>query len=80
MTKTKIRYKKIYCEALKKHLSQGGSYASFSRKIGVNKNTLYNWERYRPEWAEAKTVGKELWSQTLTKMNKQISQMWCCSE
>lgn len=51
------KYKKEYCEQLIEHFEEGFSYGSFAGKIGVNQDTLYEWEKVHPEYSESKKIG-----------------------
>lgn len=59
-------YLEEYCDKLIEHMASGLSYESFAalvknfgRRMGVNRNTLYDWEKVHPEWCEAKEIGHE---------------------
>lgn len=43
-------YKTEYCRAIIAHCEQGSSIASFARKCGVSRATLYNWRKDFPEF------------------------------
>ena len=51
-------YKTDYDERLIEHLNRGLSYESFAGVVGVNRDTLYEWEKRYPTWKEAKALGK----------------------
>lgn len=53
------RYKDEYCSMLAEHLKQGFSYETFAAVVGVNVDTLYEWEKRFPEFSEAK---KNFWT------------------
>lgn len=53
----KTKYKPEFCQRLIAHMSEGFSYASFAGLIGVNRDTLYEWEKKHEDWAEAKKLG-----------------------
>lgn len=40
-------------------MQQGYSFEAFGGRVGVSKQTLYNWEKKFPEFAEAKAVAFE---------------------
>jgi transposase-like protein len=52
------KYEPEYCEELIKTMSEGFSIEGFAGKIGVSKQTIYNWATTYPEFAEAKAVGE----------------------
>lgn len=47
-------YQPHYCDMLIEHMERGLSYTTFSAKVDVNLDTLYEWERNFPEFSEAK--------------------------
>lgn len=55
--------------ALINHMAKGYSYKSFAGIIGVNLDTMYNWERLFPEWKNAKEHGKILELATWEKIH-----------
>lgn len=52
-------YKKAFEKQLYEHMSQGFSYESFAGKIGVTRETLYDWEKKHPNFSYMKNVGRE---------------------
>lgn len=48
------KYKPEYCDVLEGHFEQGYSYEAFAGRIGVSKQTLYDWEKAHPEFLDAK--------------------------
>lgn len=48
------KYKKKYCELLKQHRKDGYGYHSFAAIVGVDIETLYNWEKANPDFLGAK--------------------------
>lgn len=47
-------FKKRYCKDLIAHMKSGLSYETFAATINKSRETLYEWEKQFPEWAEAK--------------------------
>jgi hypothetical protein len=54
------KYRKEYCDALIKHMEDGGDFESFGAIPRVSKKTLYNWVNTHEEFLHAKEVGLEL--------------------
>jgi hypothetical protein len=54
MAGRKTKYLEEYCEDLIGHMKDGSSYKSFAAKIGVNVDTLYEWEKVHTEFSESK--------------------------
>ena len=52
-------YKPEYCQMLIEHMNGGYSFESFAGLIGVNKDTLYEWEKVNPEFSDSKKDGFE---------------------
>jgi hypothetical protein len=48
------KFKHEYCEDLIRWFKAGNSYTPFALEVGVNPDTLYQWEKDYPEWKEAK--------------------------
>ncbi len=48
------KYKPEYCESLIAHMKSGLSYESFGPSIGVNRDTLYQWEHTHDAFSDAK--------------------------
>jgi len=53
-------YRKKYCEMLTEHMRGGKSFETFATAVGVARDTLYQWTKRHPEFAEAKTKATEL--------------------
>lgn len=53
------KYKPEYCEQLVEYMGKGFSYTTFAVTIepNVNVDTLYEWEKVHPEFADAKRRG-----------------------
>lgn len=51
-------YKPEYCELLIRHMAKGGSFTAFGAIADVSRETLYQWTREFPEFAEAKSNGE----------------------
>lgn len=61
-------YKKEYCEMLKQHCAKGFTFESFAGKVGVCRDTLYEWTRANKDFSYAKKQAKEINRQTLEAM------------
>lgn len=48
------KYLPEYCEQLIQHMSEGYSFESFAGKIGVSKQTIYDWEKANKDFLDAK--------------------------
>ena len=53
------KYRPEYCDDLIQHMAQGYSFEAFAGKLGVHKQTLYNWAAEHTEFFDAKKVGFE---------------------
>lgn len=51
------KYNPKYCAELIDHMAHGLSFEAFAGRIGVSKQTLYDWEKAQPEFLDAKEVG-----------------------
>ena len=67
---TKFQYK--FCKDLVDHMTTGLSYASFAGVVGVNRDTLYQWEKRYPEWKLAKEIG---WEKSRLYWDKRVLRM-----
>lgn len=52
----KTKYKPEYCQELISHMESGYSFESFGAKIGVARDSVYEWTKQFPEFAEAKKM------------------------
>lgn len=48
------KYKPEYCDLVVEHMEKGLSFEAFAAVIKVNRDTIYEWEKVHPEFAEAK--------------------------
>jgi hypothetical protein len=51
------KYKPEFCDQLIEHMSEGYSIESFAGKIGVGRQSLYNWFKNNEDFSEAKEIG-----------------------
>jgi transposase-like protein len=51
-------YKPEYCEELEAHMAIGYSFESFAGKIGVDRDTLYEWRKVHQDFSDAFKRGK----------------------
>ena len=61
------KYRKAYCQQIIDHMSEGYSIEAFAGKLGISKNTLYDWLKLHEDFADAKQVGtsaSQLWWET----------------
>jgi hypothetical protein len=56
-TKYAPKYKPEFVESLIDHMSEGYSIESFAGRIGVSRQSLYNWFKEHADFAEAKEIG-----------------------
>lgn len=52
------KYNPALIEDLVKHMTQGLSFESFAGRVGVHKDTLYEWLKHHPEFSDAKKRGE----------------------
>lgn len=50
-------YRPEYCEEVVKHCAEGLSFEAFAGRVSVSIETIYEWARRYPEFAEAKKRG-----------------------
>lgn len=55
------KYKPEYCQLLIDHCAKGYSYDAFAGSVGVDVDTLYEWEKVHAEYSEAKKIA---WSKS----------------
>ncbi len=53
------KYKAEFCERLIAHMAKGLPYETFSAEIEVGRDSLYEWEKKHPEFADAKKRARE---------------------
>ncbi len=52
------KYRPEYCDAVVDYMSQGYSKTAFAGKIGVSRETLYEWSKEHPEFSYAVKIGE----------------------
>jgi len=52
-------YKEEYCELVIQHMAKGFSFESFAGKVGVSKQTLYDWAERFPAFLDSKNAAFE---------------------
>lgn len=52
------KYQKKFCKMLIEHMAKGLSYESFAGYLGVNRSTIYEWEKHE-DFSDAKNLGIE---------------------
>ncbi len=57
---SRCKYKKEHCDTLIDLMSKGFSMEAVAGKIGINRDTIYDWVKKYPEFAEAKELGEAL--------------------
>ena len=62
------KYKEEYCERLIKHMSTGVPYETFAPEIGVDRDTLYTWEKAHKQFADAKKRARDHQYKALTSI------------
>lgn len=56
----KSKYHPKFCKELITHLQSGLSFESFAGNIRIHPDTINNWAKKHPEFAEAKAIGHEI--------------------
>lgn len=51
------RYRKSFCKDLIEHFKLGFSFETFGARVHCSKDTLYQWLKKHPEFADAKNIG-----------------------
>lgn len=46
-------YKAAYCKEVRDYMGSGYSLTAFAGKIGVSRDTVYEWEKTKPEFSDA---------------------------
>ena len=52
------KYNPSYCQELIDHMSTGYSFESFAGKIGVDRDTIYEWRKVHPAFSDAFRCGQ----------------------
>lgn len=65
-------YKPEYIQQLLDHSKEGYSFESFGAKVGVHRDTLYNWCDLYPEFSDARKRAKELLTSYFEDIFKRI--------
>lgn len=66
----KIPFNPAWCQMLITHMAEGFSFESFAGRIGISKQTLYNFAKTEPSFLDAKEIGTEkcrLWFESIGK-------------
>lgn len=53
------KYRGEYCQQLIKYMATGMPYETFAAEIGVDRDTLYEWEKKYKAFSDAKKIAKE---------------------
>lgn|GEM_PF-2332992 len=56
----KTKYRAEMCDEVIEYFKQGMSLTEVAVKIGVTRETVYQWIKSKPEFSEAMTIGREL--------------------
>lgn len=54
------KFRPEYCQKLKDFMSKGYSFLAFAAEVGVNQDTLYQWQKDQPSFSEAVKEANEL--------------------
>ena len=65
------KYRPDYCGLLILHMGKGKSFKSFAGAIGVTRNTLYQWKRSIPDFADAVDIA---WSKAMLYWETQLDE------
>lgn len=68
------KYKPIMCKRVKDYLSQGYSKRATAGLMGVHVDTLFEWIKVHPEFAEAMAVGSQMGEARYTKLMMNMSE------
>lgn len=68
------KYKPIMCKRVKDYLAQGYSKRATAGLLGVNADTLFEWVKVHPEFAEAVSVGSQMGEARYTKLMMNMSE------
>lgn len=65
------KYKPEYCEKIIDHMRHGKSQVSFAASIGVDRDTIYEWDKNYPEFSgalkEAKSLSQDYWEDLIAR-------------
>lgn len=59
MAGSETKYKPKYCKKLVDHMSKGYSLETFGHKVGVTRQTVYNWIKQFPDFKKAKDEAQQ---------------------
>lgn len=66
------KYKEEFCKIAHDHLSEGYSLASVSGKLGVSRDSLFEWAKVHPNFSDAVSMGRAngmlVWEDRLAKI------------
>jgi hypothetical protein len=52
------KYEERFCEMLIDHMTEGFTFESFAGRIGVNRDTIYEWAKVHEAFSDAKKDGR----------------------